>query len=227
MLKLRTLLIAVFISLLGCGGAWASSCVTSFLQIQSLINQDIVSGVNGGIRASTVNSLMNVQNNCYVNIETLNPDALTALAIEPNTTGGLATWPTSGGGAVSSVANSDGTLTISPTTGAVVASINLGHANSWAGVQTFGASDIVLTGAGTGCATFTSGVLSGTGSSCGTATLSFPLTVSGTTTSGGIPYFSSTTVLSSSGLLAANAIMLGGGAGAAPTTTTTGSGVVT
>lgn len=53
------------------------------------------------------------------------------------------TWPnqtinaTGGGGAVSGVSNSDGTLTISPTTGAVVASIALGHANTWSGQQTF------------------------------------------------------------------------------------------
>jgi hypothetical protein len=40
------------------------------------------------------------------------------------------------GGAVSSVANSDGTLTISPTTGAVVASLALGHANTWTAAQT-------------------------------------------------------------------------------------------
>jgi hypothetical protein len=42
-----------------------------------------------------------------------------------------------GGGAVSSVANSDGTLTISPTTGSVVASLALGHANAWTGTQAF------------------------------------------------------------------------------------------
>ncbi len=36
-----------------------------------------------------------------------------------------------GGGAVSSVANSDGTLTISPTTGSVIGSLNLAHANTW------------------------------------------------------------------------------------------------
>lgn len=40
------------------------------------------------------------------------------------------------GGAVSSVANSDGTLTISPTTGSVVASLALGHANTWTATQT-------------------------------------------------------------------------------------------
>lgn len=39
-------------------------------------------------------------------------------------------------GGVTSVSNSDGTLTISPTTGAVVASINLAHANTWTGTQT-------------------------------------------------------------------------------------------
>lgn len=41
-------------------------------------------------------------------------------------------------GGVTSVSNSDGTLTISPTTGAVVASLALSHANSWGALQTFG-----------------------------------------------------------------------------------------
>lgn len=45
----------------------------------------------------------------------------------------------SGGGAVSSVSNSDGTLTISTTTGAVVASLALGHANTWTAAQTHNA----------------------------------------------------------------------------------------
>lgn len=39
-------------------------------------------------------------------------------------------------GAITSVSNSDGTLTISPTTGLVVASIALGHANTWTATQT-------------------------------------------------------------------------------------------
>jgi hypothetical protein len=43
---------------------------------------------------------------------------------------------------VSSVSNSDGTLTISPTTGVVVASLALGHANSWSGTQTFNLATI-------------------------------------------------------------------------------------
>lgn len=48
---------------------------------------------------------------------------------------------TSGG--VLSTSNSDGTLTISPTTGAVVASLALGHANTWTGVQTL--TDSIVT----------------------------------------------------------------------------------
>ena len=49
----------------------------------------------------------------------------------------LTNFQASGGGAVSSVANSDGTLTVSPTTGSVVASLALGHTNTWSGQQTF------------------------------------------------------------------------------------------
>lgn len=51
-------------------------------------------------------------------------------------------------GAVTSVSNSDGTLTISPTTGAVVASLNLSHANTWTAQQTF-PSIVIASGVGT------------------------------------------------------------------------------
>lgn len=49
---------------------------------------------------------------------------------------------------VSSVANSDGTLTVSPTTGASVASINLTHANTWSGTQNFNVASTWGTGSG-------------------------------------------------------------------------------
>lgn len=42
---------------------------------------------------------------------------------------------------VSSVSNSDATLTISPTTGAVIGSLNLDHANSWTNLQTLTTHD--------------------------------------------------------------------------------------
>jgi hypothetical protein len=40
-------------------------------------------------------------------------------------------------GAVTSITNSDGTLTISPTSGNVVASLNLANPNTWTATQTF------------------------------------------------------------------------------------------
>ncbi len=52
--------------------------------------------------------------------------------------------------------------------------------------------------------------------------LTFPATVAGSVTSGGIPYFSSTTVMSSSGVLGSGQIVIGGGAGNAPTSTPLG-----
>ncbi len=56
----------------------------------------------------------------------------------------------------------------------------------------------------------------GTSSSSGTP--SFPVTVAGTVTSGGIPFFNSATQESSSGALGSGQFVLGGGAGSAPTT---------
>lgn len=50
-----------------------------------------------------------------------------------------------GGGAVSSVSNSDSTLTVSPTTGAVVASLNLGHTNTWTVQQVISAAGAAST----------------------------------------------------------------------------------
>src|SRR6516162_4521023 len=53
-------------------------------------------------------------------------------------------------GVVTSISNSDGTLTISPTSGASVASLALGHANTWSGVQSFTNGDLSLLGATSG-----------------------------------------------------------------------------
>lgn len=64
----------------------------------------------------------------------LSAGATNGQALTYNGTSFVATTPV---GAVASVSNSDGSLTISPTTGAVVASINAAHANNWTGTQTF------------------------------------------------------------------------------------------
>lgn len=69
--------------------------------------------------------------NCIVPtapVGTCNNQAASTAFVCQNSGGG-------GGGAVSSVANTDGTLTVAPTTGAVIASINLNNANTWTATQ--------------------------------------------------------------------------------------------
>lgn len=66
-----------------------------------------------------------------------------------------------GAGAITSVSNSDGTLTISPTTGAVVASLALGHANTWTVAQQFPSGSATTPGilvGGTGQGIFAPGI---------------------------------------------------------------------
>lgn len=90
----------------------------------------------------------------------------------------------SGGGSVNSVSNSDGSLTISPTSGNVVASINVNNANTWTASQTF--SGVTLSGitGSTQCLQVnSSGIISGTGAGCGGS--GGGLTVGTTTISGG------------------------------------------
>ncbi len=81
----------------------------------------------------------------------------------------------SGGGGATSVSNSDGTLTISPTTGSVVASLALGHANTWTGMQTFSSTAPAAPSTGTNSEAWGSGsstagdnsLALGNGAACG------------------------------------------------------------
>lgn len=129
------------------------------------------------------------------------------------------TWGScSGGAAVSSVGNSDGTLTISPTTGAVVASIALSHANTWAGIQTFNSGDFKLNGASSGTST-----LNAPGTGGGVATLfagtdtvaGFSLANGGTNaaltaSNGGIVYSTGSALAILAGTVTANQCLLSG-----------------
>ena len=87
------------------------------------------------------------------------------------------------GGSVSSVANSDGTLTISPTTGNVVASIALGHANTWTGEQAFNSGKFFLNGSSSGRL----GLVPASAS--GASTITFPLGTTDFTSTGGTGKF--------------------------------------
>ena len=66
------------------------------------------------------------------------------LEFDTTTMSWVNTTPSSGG--VTSISNSDGSLTISPTTGASVASLNVAHANTWSALQTFSSGLTVSAG---------------------------------------------------------------------------------
>jgi hypothetical protein len=139
------------------GGSWTVS-PTSYtlsggnggglrLAFGNIAASQVVFGViDGGwniTSAPTVNLVGGTGSGGTITVNLHGPDA--GLLIFNTTTSSLqyysgSAWVDlgSGGGAVSSVSNSDGTLTISPTTGAVVASLALGHANTWSALQTFG-----------------------------------------------------------------------------------------
>jgi len=103
-----------------------------------------------------------------------------------NATTGAISCPTCNttGANVSAVSNSDGTLTISPTSGAVVASIALGHANTWSASQTFSAAivygGVTLNNAVTG----TGNMVLGTSPSISGLTVTSSFTATGLVTFG-------------------------------------------
>jgi hypothetical protein len=108
-----------------------------------------------------------------------------------NTAGGAGGFALASAANVASVSNSDGSLTISPTTGAVVASLNVGNVNTWTAAQTFNS-----TFGGTGVATY----------------LASPPAIGGTA-----PAAASFTTLSASGTITSTgAAFTAGGANGAP-----------
>lgn len=98
---------------------------------------------------------------------------------------------------VTSVSNSDGTLTISPTTGDVVASLNLNNPNTWTGIQTF---TTPVLGAATGTSITLSGIAKAT-----TLTLT---TAAPTVSSGQVSYGSTTAAVSNCGITGPTACLV-------------------
>jgi hypothetical protein len=124
--------------------------------------------------------------------------------------------------AVATASSGGGTTTNALTmnnsgTGAASGATFNGSAAQTISFNTIGAQQaLTLTTTGTsGAATLSAGALNIPNYTAGGG--AFPQTVSGTTTSGGIPFFASTTSLASSGVLNANVLVKGGGAGTAPT----------
>lgn len=98
---------------------------------------------------------------------------------------------------VVSVSNSDSSLTISPTTGAVVASLNVAHANTWSVSQTFSSG---LTGTVTGHATLDAALTGAT----------FSGAVSGITTLGTTGVATLTNATASTSTATGTAVLSGG-----------------
>jgi hypothetical protein len=125
------------------------------------------------------------------------------------------------------VNNNSGKMTLAPTTD-TIDNANLfsnwadfiynNSSGNWQSVQVPQFSAFPNTGAGNALTFNTATGQFGTISAGSGGGGTYPLTVAGTVTSGGIPYFSNTTTQTSSGLLASGQFVLGGGAGGAPTT---------
>ena len=150
------------------------------------------------------------------NINTTLTLASTGANVSNSVTIGAAAGAT---GALGLSGTTSGTVTVKPQDAAGTYNFNL--------PTTAGTSTYLLTSAGGGTSpmTWTSPTTTINGTSCTLgstctvpATSVFPETVSGTVTSGGIPYFNSSTQMSSSALLAQYQLVVGGGAGAAPAT---------
>jgi len=115
--------------------------VTSLSATLSVTNQG---GASGGLTLSASSYTFNGLSGC---LQASNAGVISG-------TGSVCSG--GGGGAVSSVSNSDGSLTILPITGSVVAALNVGNANTWNAVQTFNSNDIALLGSSSGATTFAS-----------------------------------------------------------------------
>lgn len=74
-------------------------------------------------------------------------------------------WQPCPGGGVTSVSNTDGTLSVTPITGAAVASLNLANPNTWTAAQSFNSGTLKINGATSGATTVNASATGG-----GTAT---------------------------------------------------------
>lgn len=131
-----------------------SILVLVFLLSFSLVEAAINIVPNGGTGVGTITGLIKGNGTSPFTAASAGTDFQGPITLTTTGSSGASTFisnvlniPQYAGG-VSSVSNSDGTLTISPTSGSVTASLALGHANTWTGAQIFYNSTTTL-GVGT------------------------------------------------------------------------------
>lgn len=137
-----------------------STVVTSSLTTVGTIGTGVWQGTSVALGYGGTNNALTASNGgvVYSDGSKLNILAGTATALQCLVSGSNSApqWYSCSGStsAVSSVTDSGaGTLTISPNTGAVLAAINLGNANTWTAAQTFTNGDFKLKGSSSGAMT--------------------------------------------------------------------------
>lgn len=224
----------------GSGSFTASNMGTHSLNITKAISlagsQVFAEGAVGSITGSANNVVLYAD--ATLNRLLMNPNNIGFLSIPgvatAGTSGHFVKFDTNGidlidggtgGGAVSSVSNSDSTLTISPATGAVVGSLNLAHANTWTATQTVPALVVNGTGVPTQIDLTPSGTASAT--VAGAASIGVPATVTtpNVTLLPAAPCSGASTLTNASGIMSTTCTPINGsGAGLAsgPATSTAG-----
>lgn len=133
----------------GSSFAYPFTPTTNFNTLTSATSS-VIYGINGIFASSTSQFYNSTTTHATFGtawIPSLGISSGTFLAVDPTGKIIATTTPT---GAISSVSNSDSSLTISPTTGAVVASLNTAHANTWTANQTFNTGFLRINGGDSG-----------------------------------------------------------------------------
>jgi len=140
-------------------GALGSAVLTLPAVTDTVAGQSIANGGTGGSLTASDGGIVYSDS---TRLQILAGTATAGQCLLSNSNAAPAWGSCSGAASVSSVTAGNASLTISPTTGAVVASINLGNGNVWTAAQSFPASGVLIQGSSTGYTTLASANASGT-----------------------------------------------------------------
>ena len=140
-------------------GALGSAVLSLPAATDTLAGQNIANGGTGGSLTASNGGIVYSD---ATRLQILAGTGTAGQCLLSNSNAAPAWGSCSGAASVSSVTANNATLTISPTTGAVLAELNLGNANTWTAAQSFPASGVLIKGSSTGYTTLASANASGT-----------------------------------------------------------------